>query len=100
MEIDDDLVEAMGAEQLDDVANDGLVDDRHHRLGCGARERVQARAHAGGKNHGLHAVVALRGLLGAGEWVGPPPERSASCPQRRMLSATWRTWASVSCGWT
>src|SRR5579875_654855 len=51
---DDDLLEAVAAEELDDVLHAGLADDRHHRLRLVRRQRTQPRPLPAGHDHGLH----------------------------------------------
>ena len=50
----DDVLEAVGLQQLDDVLHAGLADDRHHRLRLVGRERAKARALAAGHDDGFH----------------------------------------------
>ena len=50
----DDVFEAVGLQQLDDVLHARLADDRHHRLRLVGRERAKARALAAGHDDGLH----------------------------------------------
>ena len=53
---DDHVLEAVLAQQLEDVLHARLADDRHHRLRLVRRQRAQARALAAGHDDGLHAA--------------------------------------------
>ena len=57
-ERDDDVVEAVLAQELDDVLDARLADDGHHRLGLVRRERAQARALAAGHDDRLHRLTS------------------------------------------
>ena len=56
----DDLVEAVAAQQVDDVLHHRPVGDRQHRLRGVRGERAQAGALAAGHDDGLHATLARR----------------------------------------
>ena len=52
---DDDVLEAVLAQQLEDVLHARLADDRHHRLRLVRRQRAQARSLAARHDDGFHA---------------------------------------------
>jgi hypothetical protein len=55
----DDLLEAVPAQQVDDVLHHRRVGDGHHRLGRVGRERAQASPLAASHDHGLHGISHL-----------------------------------------
>ena len=57
---DDDVVEAVRAQQLEDVLHARLADDRHHRLRLVRRQRPQPRALAAGHDDGFHVATSRR----------------------------------------
>ena len=57
---DDHVLEAVAAEQLDDVLHARLADDRHHRLRLVRGERAEARALAAGHDDGLHRRITFQ----------------------------------------
>ena len=59
---DDDLLEAVVAQELDDVLHARLADDRHHRLRLVRGQRPQTRALASRHDHGLHVFTSIRAL--------------------------------------
>ena len=59
---DDDVLEAVPAQQLDDVLHAGLADDRDHRLRLVRGERPQPRALSPRHDHGLHRRSSLRAV--------------------------------------
>ena len=61
-ERDDDVLEPVVAEQLDDVLDARLADDRHHRLGLVRGERSQPRPLAAGHDDGLHDATSRLAL--------------------------------------
>ena len=56
----DDVLEAVAAEQLDDVLHAGFADDRHHRLGLVRGERPEPRPLPTRHHDGFHAVTVRR----------------------------------------
>ena len=56
---DDDVVEAVLAEQVEDVLHARLADDRNHRLRLVRGQRTQARSLAAGHDDGLHRLPVL-----------------------------------------
>jgi hypothetical protein len=58
----DHVLEAMLAQQLEDVLHARLADDRHHRLRLVRRQRAQARSLAAGHHDGLHVRTSRRAL--------------------------------------
>ena len=61
-ERDDDLVHAVGAQQLDDVLDARLADDRDHRLRLVRGERPKPRPLPTRHHDGLHAATSRRAL--------------------------------------
>src|SRR5207248_285599 len=59
---DDHVLEAVLADELEDVLHARLADDRHHRLRLVGGQRSEARALAAGHHDGLHAATSLRAL--------------------------------------
>jgi hypothetical protein len=59
---DDDVLEAVLAEELDDVLHARLADDGHHRLRLVRGEGAKARALPAGHDHGLHRRTVLIAL--------------------------------------
>ena len=59
---DDDVGEAVRAQQLEDVLHARLADDRHHRLRLVRGQRPQARSLAARHHDGLHATHLAPGL--------------------------------------
>src|SRR4051794_34691243 len=59
---DDDLLEAVLAQQLEDVLHAGLPDNRHHRLRLVGRERPKACALTARHDDSLHQRSSLRAL--------------------------------------
>ncbi len=57
---DDHVLEAVPAQQLEDVLHARLADDRHHRLRLVRRERTKACALAAGHDDGLHCRSTRR----------------------------------------
>ena len=57
---DDHVLEAVAAEQLDDVLHARLADDRHHRLRLVRGERAEACALAAGHDDGLHRRITFQ----------------------------------------
>ena len=84
-------------EQPHDVLHDGPVEDRHHGLGRLVGERPQARAEAGGHDHGQRRVAGaalgaratrpLAGRLDRPAHDVPSSRLIDNCPPRRPRAA-------------
>src|ERR671922_205966 len=59
---DDHLLEAVRADELEDVLHARLADDRDHRLRLVRGQRAEPRSLAAGHHDGLHGVVSLRAV--------------------------------------
>ena len=89
VQIGGDLGDAVTAQQLEHVLHDGPVEDGHHGLGGAAGERVQARAQAGGHDHGFDAgdaPLTARSSAGAGAGQAPPRRARRSTPASVMMA--------------
>ena len=62
---DDDVLEAVLAQELDDVLHARLADDRHHRLRLVRGERTQPRSLTSRHHNGPHRLSISRSARGA-----------------------------------
>src|SRR5208283_5166539 len=77
---DDDIGEAVAAQQVEHMLHERPVGHRDHRLGLVVSERPEARAFTTGHDHGPHrrTTAFTRGPARKGSWPpsgrgGPPP---------------------------
>src|SRR5205085_12072964 len=110
MEVDDEVADVLRQQRLDGPADERAVADGDERLGKSERHRLEARAEAGGEEHGFHGWP-----LAVGRWprvggpansqqptanfTAPPAGRSCSPPSRSACAAPGDTDRRRSAGW-
>jgi len=59
MDVDDDVAYAEGAQAGESDFEEGAAGDFHEGFGTSVGERAEARAKAGGENHGFHGCAFM-----------------------------------------
>ena len=93
MDVDDDIVDAEGAQAGQRDFEQGAAGDFDQRFGAIVGERTQARAEAGGQNHRLHSGSVL--LQFAMTQTTSTPLRSRRCCANCSARKTERCWPPV-----